>query len=559
MSIFIETGWVKPPHQIGGLDHLGVQAPCIQVYSQLLPGITNVTDRARYYSFYPWLITRFEQEGWRSEEEILLILRRAECLLTIISLQHEYVVQDGTDDHRAAMVGSDALYKAIEKLHLGERIKLSDYSSLDAGSDRYFANPAGGLGQYYFGALKNLSLLSGDTVGAVEVIKETGAVLAKAVDQYVYGDKFIQALTDNILDESIINELSSFCPCKVKQSTEEVELLIGLMREGWGVLSTDNAVSADELHAGEFRSRTLAYMCILADSVAVHNKSFNLDIFRGLIYTACDTNGGTVKIPNKLNGTVDYWKVYQRNELLSVAMQGLFFAILRSAELSGKQLQDTKILCNWFWHESTGKEVLSEFSERSNVSIKWLSNISDSLSSINNWTDENHEIQCMFRLRRFTTKQGVSNSEVAQVAKDSIFIIAALLFRNENKVDYDNAHFPDRYLEYYPVNLSSVRQDWEGVLSEMDINTAFSSFTKDRCLDAHLRVAMRKLRQQGQNTFRFEPREIGLVIKSIPGVANTTPRFKQATRILLDLGLLIKDGSLTKPSQSGYDFIEQVS
>ena len=93
----------------------------------------------------------------------------------------------------------------------------------------------------------------------------------------------------------------------------------------------------------------------------------------------------------------------------------------------------------------------------------------------------------------------------------------------------------------------------------MDINTAFISFTKDRCLDAHLRVAMRKLRQQGQNTFRFEPREIGLIIKSIPGAANTTPRFKQATRILLDLGLLIKDGSLTRPSQSGYDFIEQVT
>ena len=559
MSISVETGWVKPPHQIGGLDHLGVQAPCIQVYSQLLPGITNVTDRARYYSFYPWLITRFEQEGWRTEEEILLMLRRSECLLTIIALQHEHVEQDGTDDHRAAMVGSDALYKAIEKLHSGEQIKISDYSSLDAGSDRYFANPAGGLGQYYFGALKNLSLLSGDTVGTVEVIKETGAVLAKAVDQYVDGDKFIQALTDDIVDESIINELSSFCPCKVKQSIKEVELLIGLMREGWGALSIDSVVSADELHASEFRSRTLAYMCILADSVAVHDKSFNLDRFRGLIYTACDTTGNAVKVPDKINNIVDYWKVYQRNELLSVAMQGLFFAILRSAELNGKQAQDTKNLCNWFWHESIGNDVLLGFSGKSNVSINWLSNISDGLPSINNWTDENHEIQCMFRLGKFTTKQGIGNSEVAQVVKDSISIIAALLFRNKNKVDYDNAHFPDRYLEYYPVNLSSVRQDWEGVLSKMDINTAFSSFTKDRCLDAHLRVAMRKLRQQGQNTFRFEPREIGLVIKSIPGAANTTPRFKQATRILLDLGLLVKDGSLTKPSQSGYDFIEQVS
>lgn len=559
MSISIETGWVKPPHQIGGLDHLGVQAPCIQVYSQLLPGITNVTDRARYYSFYPWLITRFEKEGWRSEEEILLMLRRAECLLTIISLQHEHIAQDGTDDHRAAMVGSDALYKAIEKLHSGEKVKISDYSNLDAGGDRYFANPAGGLGQYYFGALKNLSLLSGDTVGTVEIIKETGKVLAGAVDRYVAGDRFIQVLIDDTVDEAIINELNSFCPCKVKQSSEEVKMLTGLMREGWSALNTEAVASADELHASEFRSRTLAYMCILADSASAHNKSFNLDRFRGLIYTACETNGDAVKVPDKLNNIINYWKVYQRNELLSVAMQGLFFAILRSAELSGKQAQDTKNLCNWFWSESIGKEALSGFSEKSDLSINWLSGINSGLPTINNWTDEHHEIQCMFRLGKFTTKQGTSISEVVQVVKDSIFIIAALLFRDENKVDYDNVHFPDRYLEYYPVNLSSVRSDWEGALSKMDINNAFISFTKNRCLDAHLRVAMRKLRQQGQNTFRFEPREIGLIIKSIPGAANTTPRFKQATRILLDLGLLIKDGSLTRTSQSGYDFIEQVT
>ena len=65
----IETAWVKPAHEIGGLDHLGVQAPCIHIYSDLLPGITNVTDRARYYSFYPWLLSRFEASGWIKSDQ----------------------------------------------------------------------------------------------------------------------------------------------------------------------------------------------------------------------------------------------------------------------------------------------------------------------------------------------------------------------------------------------------------------------------------------------------------------------------------------------------------
>ena len=59
----IHTAWVKPPRLIGGLDHLAVQAPCISIYGKLLPGITNVTDRARYYSFYPSIVWALEKKG----------------------------------------------------------------------------------------------------------------------------------------------------------------------------------------------------------------------------------------------------------------------------------------------------------------------------------------------------------------------------------------------------------------------------------------------------------------------------------------------------------------
>ncbi len=58
------TAWLKPPPQTTGLDHLAVQTPGIKVYGKLLPGITNVTARTRYYSFYPWLIWTLEQQGY---------------------------------------------------------------------------------------------------------------------------------------------------------------------------------------------------------------------------------------------------------------------------------------------------------------------------------------------------------------------------------------------------------------------------------------------------------------------------------------------------------------
>ena len=68
------TAWVKSLKQIGGLDLLAGQAPCINIYGRLLPGITNVTDRARYYTFYPWLLWAVEQAGYDKFHEYFIVL-----------------------------------------------------------------------------------------------------------------------------------------------------------------------------------------------------------------------------------------------------------------------------------------------------------------------------------------------------------------------------------------------------------------------------------------------------------------------------------------------------
>jgi hypothetical protein len=135
------VAWVKPPEPIRGLDHLGVQAPCIALYGQLLPGITNVTDRARYYSFHPWVLWSFERRYTdHSVDEFRRVLRRAECLFALIAIRHARVVGDNDDGlHGRAMVGRDKLLR-IE----GEStFALEDYATLE-GPNRYFKNKLGG-------------------------------------------------------------------------------------------------------------------------------------------------------------------------------------------------------------------------------------------------------------------------------------------------------------------------------------------------------------------------------------------------------------------------------
>jgi hypothetical protein len=74
----IYTSWVKPPNAIGGLDHLAVQAPGISLYGKMLPGITNVTDRARHYSFYPWIVWALKKSGLHYRYTFIDLFRNAE-------------------------------------------------------------------------------------------------------------------------------------------------------------------------------------------------------------------------------------------------------------------------------------------------------------------------------------------------------------------------------------------------------------------------------------------------------------------------------------------------
>jgi len=164
----------------------------------------------------------------------------------------------------------------------------------------------------------------------------------------------------------------------------------------------------------------------------------------------------------------------------------------------------------------------------------------------------------MDRVVRTTGGSDINQNKLVDIVQDCLNILAAVIERPENKLGYDEHIFPDNYLDYYPVNLSSVMDDWNLTIRDKETVNGFSLFTLSNCLDAHLRIAMRKLSQQGKNTFRFEPSELGLIIKDIPGAANTTPRFRQARRILLDLGLLSysDEEQLTHITSRGKDFVE---
>lgn len=203
-----ETAWVKAPATSGGLDHLGVQAPCINIYQQLLAGITNVTERARYYSFYPWFLWRFEQRFPDRDVELLTTyFRRADSLFTLIAENHgRDEGEPNTSKHGLGMVGRNTLVTqagmggALAQLHAGKTVRLSKYATLEASPHRYFKNRFGGLGQYYFGVFYELGLLGGSLGSGARYTYEIGEPVARALEDGVPGDAFFDALEGDAIE-----------------------------------------------------------------------------------------------------------------------------------------------------------------------------------------------------------------------------------------------------------------------------------------------------------------------------------------------------------------------
>ena len=64
MSVISNGQWEAPfwgasNSFITGQDMLGMQNASIATYATLLPGLTNLTQRIRYYGFYMWLLEQY--------------------------------------------------------------------------------------------------------------------------------------------------------------------------------------------------------------------------------------------------------------------------------------------------------------------------------------------------------------------------------------------------------------------------------------------------------------------------------------------------------------------
>jgi hypothetical protein len=522
-----DIGWVEPATPIRGLDHLGVQAPCIALYAQLLPGITNVTDRARYYSFHPWLIRSFEQRYQNhSIEEFRRVLRRAECLFALIAIRHARVEADDDDArHGIGMVGRFTLLRIPEN---EKSINLDDYAGLE-GSNRYFKNRLGGLGQYYFGPLRDLRVLdytSEQERSLPGYDKVRGSALADAFGSGVPQDVFFRLLEKQTFKWSDLDALAAFCPCRLAEQKAERELLLDLF------LARSEAYRSSD---AENRRASLALILDLIDkSTPLDGYPFE-SVFRASTYTRVLSNGEPWTVHPSLARVQSGWGTYEQNELLSLALQALFAAVLGAVE-----------------HDHSGRlrstpaagDVCSQLLPfpprfRKRRLVDAVTDLQTSLPPLGAWQDDAHEVQRGWRI----LEAGIEPDALPVLVEEGVQVLLSLLARRLEDNPYADFDFEPDHFDAREVHLLSFKQAWQSTWSEMTVEEWVKWLAVHWGVQRHLRVALRKLRGERRDTFRIRPLEQDLRVIEVPAPAATVPRLGKAFQILRDLGLTSVDDS----------------
>ena len=543
----ITTSWVKPPPQIGGLDHLAVQAPCISIYGRLLPGITNVTDRARYYSFYPWLIWSLDRYGLtRYGDEFKERFRRADCLFTLIAERHAYHTGGDYADHAGAMVGSNTLAPVTKALGGSATLTLSDYSLREGAKARYFKNPLGGLGQYYLGVLRELRILDGDTASGVKYTRQIGQVIAERMDSGFDSDLFLSIVESDAVTAQQLDALGAMCPCQLQNNAGESELLVELFFAR-GLFHDLESLP---------RRRTLQLILQLATLLAGDNAEISEATFRACTYSGVLPSGQPWQIPDSLAQNRAKWSIYSRNELLSIAIQGLFFALLDAYEESGQHFHASAQLVDWFIRTPETQAALDVIGSRQNFS-QLVGTSAAKLPPLTHWKDRNHEIPLAEQLVRLCRKEkSAKNRRLVITAAIRVLILLAQRSSKDDRA-YGDLVFEEGYFSHYPINLGSFRFHAGNTWPSMTSTEFLRWLLLHWGIDTHLRVALRKLRGQSQSTFRIRPSDQGLEVTAVPAAVHTRPRFNQAVRIMKDLGALTRaESGLWLPSDTGTTMLD---
>lgn len=477
-----------------GLDPLGIQNSGVLLYQALLPGISNVTLRMRYYCYYCWVSETYARSGASDDFEAWRNwLRRAEALYALVAAHANETGVGGTEWANGRLVAGKKV------------IDFAAAASTDRSQKLYLRQALGVFGGAYFSQMEELGLFTynkhGIQVATRELGKRAAILFANAI-----GPDVAKLLKKKIADASVrvrdLERLSGIAPSEIEEGSAECEF--------YEMLLFADADTASE----NARSRSASLRLVLETARAIGEIPGPEDVRWHLFNPPADF------LPLELEAQRLNWEVYNCQDLMQVAAASLLawaISLLNSSD-GGLSIPEIRA------------QVVDDLVSQAETGFA------------RSWSEFRSEIDSAKYDFRATWNQ-LTNSRGApdEKAIAAIQLMAALHQRTLERPDLASRvdrGFPARGMAH------SLRTElnWLALKEDQTVIEKIADYIIERVVRRHSWVAMQKLRRQRDYTFLFEARDGRLVyLKGYQPVA-TTPRLMPAIKFLEDIHLLNEDG-----------------
>ncbi len=318
-----------------GRDPLGLSRVSDNFTDLLLPSIITTTNRARYYSFYPWAM-RESLDSLGDDDgttEFVEEFRKREAAFAIASK-----LGKETD---FSIVGIDQVNRYLDEV--------SDDDAVNTVFRVLPANHMGGFGQYYGGCLQSLGLGAWDGDGFWQVSTKRGSKLADAFANSVAGTSYVRKRCGGMetVPMKILRESSSdfsLDGIRHDDAKDERNILTRMFFD----LDEDAQV-----HGSSHRQATLGQLLHVLDAYeSIDSAPTRKDVAGSCLYWphyyGClyGSNGRSVpyEADSVFSETAAYWRQFCAHQFFTYAAEELLQAILDAVSKTAEGLTKAELV-----------------------------------------------------------------------------------------------------------------------------------------------------------------------------------------------------------------------
>lgn len=496
-----------------GLDPLGMQSGSVNLYQRLLPGISNVTLRMRYYGLYAWLAHRYAKDsGATSLKSWQQYIRRAEALYALIAQRK---------GGETGVAGIDWANRTAAEAN-GKAIDFKDAADPDS-AQRYLKQSWGAYGAAYASQLYEIGIFAEAKEHNIPVPSaQIGDRLAKSFADSLGGiaSAFIKAIHDGSVSQAALDKFADIAPSNIPQSGDERDCYEDILFARTGVKRPGDL------------DRRKSLMLLLALTNQYSAVPAISDV-RWMLYAGYDSDDQALGISaDDLIAQRWRWWVYEANDLLHVCYAALLKYTL---DVLGEYPAGISL------PRLIGETTTRMTSAADEKPADWESFLAAHPAPQNGFApdDETSEFYLEEELMDGMRPNGVSQAADAWIALKLLAVLHNRV-RTSPKSPADELGTLNRGVVHSLVT--------EMRFIEAHRKEAFADFLarliEERVVRRHLWVGLRKFRHQGDYTFLIETDDGRVRQRAVDGPVFTNPRLGPALTFLEDI-YLIGDKGLT--------------